>query len=82
MKSFEYLCLDIFEKLKKPIDDALVDAGLVKDEINEVVLAGGSSRIPKLKSFLKQYFKTNKSINIKRKGDFLASCYTLLKVWN
>ena len=64
LNSFEDLCLDIFEKLKKPIDDALVDAGLTKDEINEVVLAGGSSRIPKLKSFLKQYFKTNKSIKI------------------
>ena len=53
---FEDLCADLFERLKIPIDDALVDAGLTKNEINEIVLVGGSSKIPKVKSFLKEYF--------------------------
>ena len=62
---FEDLCADLFERLKIPIDDALVDAGLTKNEINEIVLVGGSSRIPKVKSFLKNYFDINESIKTK-----------------
>ena len=53
---FEYFCSDLFEKLKKPIDDALVDAKLKKTDIGEIVLVGGSSRIPKVKKFLQDYF--------------------------
>ena len=53
---FEDLCTDLFERLKIPIDDALTDAKLTKDEIGEIVLVGGSSRIPKVKDFLKEYF--------------------------
>ena len=45
---FENLCQDLFERLKIPINDALVDAHLNKNEIGEIVLVGGSSRIPKL----------------------------------
>ena len=45
---------DLFERLKIPIDDALADAKLTKDEISEIVLVGCSSRIPKVKSFLKE----------------------------
>lgn len=53
---FEYFCSDLFEKLKKPIDDALFDANLKKTDIGEIVLVGGSSRIPKVKQFLQNYF--------------------------
>ena len=66
---FEYFCSDLFEKLKKPIDDALHDAKLKKNEIGEIVLVGGSSRIPKVKQILKDYFNiqdlkgSNKSKN-------------------
>ena len=59
---FEDLCADLIERLKIPIDDALVDAGLTNDEINEIVLVGGSSRIPKVKSFLRDYFNIKESI--------------------
>ena len=53
---FEEKCEDLFKRLKIPIDEALIDAKLSKDEIGEIVLVGGSSRIPKIKTFLKEYF--------------------------
>jgi len=56
---FEYFCSDLFEKLKKPIDDALFDANLKKTDIGEIVLVGGSSRIPKVKQILRNYFNIN-----------------------
>ena len=65
-KEFEKLCQDLFERLKLPLDDSLSDAKLSRNEISEIVLVGGSSRIPKVKSFLKEYFegvKINDTIN-------------------
>jgi len=65
-KEFEKICQPLFDRLKLPIDDALTDAKLSKNEISEIVLVGGSSRIPKVKSFLKEYFegvKINDTIN-------------------
>ena len=53
---FENSCKDLFERLKKPLNEALEDAHLNKDEIGEIILVGGSSRIPKIKTFLKEYF--------------------------
>ena len=53
---FERMSSDIFDRLKIPLDDALADAKLTKEEISEIVLVGGSSRIPKVKTFLKEYF--------------------------
>ena len=65
-KEFEYLCKDLFNRLEESIDIALADAKLSRDEISEIVLVGGSSRIPKVKTFLKEYFegvKINDTIN-------------------
>ena len=65
-KDFEKMCSDLFERLKIPIDEALTDAQLSKDEIEEIILVGGSSRIPKVKIFLNEYFnnvKINDTIN-------------------
>ena len=53
---FENLCKDLFDRLKIPLDEALEDAHLTKNEIDEIVLVGGSSRIPKIKFFLQEYF--------------------------
>ena len=53
---FENLCKDLFDRLKIPLDEALEDARLTKNEIDEIVLVGGSSRIPKIKLFLQEYF--------------------------
>ena len=56
---FERLCSDLFERLKKPIDKSLSDAKLKKDDISEIILVGGSSRIPKIKEILKNFFNIN-----------------------
>ena len=45
---FEELCADIFKSTLKPVDSVLKDAGLKKSEVDEIVLVGGSTRIPKV----------------------------------
>jgi len=63
---FEELCSDLFRGTLSPVEKALRDAKMGKDEINEIVLVGGSTRIPKIQKLLQDYFngKTlNKSIN-------------------
>ena len=50
------ICKDLFEKCIPPIEQALKDADLKVTEINEVVLVGGSSRIPKIHEMIKKYF--------------------------
>ena len=62
----EELCMDLFKKTIEPINQVLLDAHLTKDKVNEIVLVGGSSRIPKIKQMLSEYFggKTlNESVN-------------------
>merc|ERR1711966_107938 len=53
---FEELCLDLFKKTLGPVEQVLSDAGLKKDEVDELVLVGGSTRIPKVQQLLKDYF--------------------------
>ena len=62
---FENLCQDIFNKLFEPCKKALADAGLTTKEIQEVILVGGSTRIPKVQSMIKDFFgkESNKSVN-------------------
>ena len=63
---FEELCDDLFKKCIQVIDPLINDSGLKKEQINEIILIGGSSRIPKIQSMLTQYFngkKLNKSMN-------------------
>jgi len=48
--------MDLFRKTMKPVEQVLKDAGVKKDEIDEVVLVGGSTRIPKVQQLLKEYF--------------------------
>ena len=63
---FESLCDDLFRSCLKPVERALSDAKLDKGSIHEVVLVGGSTRIPKVQKLLQDFFngKTlNKSIN-------------------
>lgn len=61
----ESLCSDIFTRLRKPCEQAMKDAGISKSEINEVILVGGSTRIPKVQDFVKEFFgkEPNKSVN-------------------
>lgn len=63
---FEELCMDLFRKTLDSISDALTSAKMSKSQIDEVVLVGGSSRIPKIQALLSEFFGNkdlNKSVN-------------------
>ena len=62
---FEELSYDLLERCKKPVEQALKDAGLGKNDINEVVLVGGSTRIPAVQQLVKEYTgkEPNQSVN-------------------
>lgn len=53
---FESLCLDIFQKTIDPVQNVLSDAKVSKSEVDEIVLVGGSTRIPKVKELLTKFF--------------------------
>ncbi|XP_044968590.1 heat shock 70 kDa protein BIP5-like [Hordeum vulgare subsp. vulgare] len=53
---FEELNADLFRKVMAPVKKAMADAGLAKGDIDEVVLVGGSTRIPKVQQLLRDYF--------------------------
>jgi heat shock protein 5 len=63
---FEELNMDLFRKTMKPVEQVLKDANVKKEDIDEVVLVGGSTRIPKVQQLLKEYFggkEPSKGIN-------------------
>jgi molecular chaperone DnaK len=53
---FEQLVDDEMQRLVPPMEQALKDAGISKDQIDEVVLVGGSTRIPKVQDIVKEFF--------------------------
>ena len=63
---FEELNLALFKKTLKPVEKVLKDAGLQKEDIDDIVLVGGSTRIPKVQNLLEKFFngkKASKGIN-------------------
>lgn len=63
---FEELNQDLFKKTMVPVTQVLKDAGMSKSDVEEIILVGGSTRIPKIQKMLSDYFggkKLNKSIN-------------------
>ncbi|KAL5057130.1 hypothetical protein RYX36_028734 [Vicia faba] len=63
---FEQLNMDLFEKCMETVRSCLVDAKMDKSRVDDIVLVGGSSRIPKVKQLLQDFFKGQelcKSIN-------------------
>lgn len=62
---FEDLSHDLLDRCKKPVEQAIKDAGLSKGEIDEVVLVGGSTRIPAVQALVKDYTgkEPNQSVN-------------------
>lgn len=63
---FEELCMDLFKKCIPPLDNVLKDSKFSKGEIHDVVLVGGSTRIPKVVQMVQEYFngkEPNKTIN-------------------
>ena len=62
---FEDLSRDLLNRCKVPVENALKDAGITKNDINEVVLVGGSTRIPAVQQLVKEYTgkEPNQSVN-------------------
>ncbi|KAJ1976862.1 ATPase with role in protein import into the ER [Dimargaris verticillata] len=62
---FEDLNNDLFRKTLKPVENVLKDAGMTKKEVDDIVLVGGSTRIPKVISMIETFFgkKATKGIN-------------------
>merc|ERR1719445_3016043 len=63
---FEELNNDIFRKTLKPVQVVLKDSGLKKNQIDEIVLVGGSTRIPKIQKLVKDFFngkEPNRGVN-------------------
>jgi len=63
---FEELNADLFKRTLKPLSIVLKDAGLKKSQIDEIVLVGGSTRIPKVQELIKDFFngkEPNRGIN-------------------
>jgi len=63
---FEELCSDLFKGTLEPVEKAMRDAKMDKSSINDIVLVGGSTRIPKIQKLLQDFFngkELNKSIN-------------------
>lgn len=63
---FEELCLDLFRRCIDPVEKVLRDGKMDKGSIDEIVLVGGSTRIPKIQNMLSEFFggkDLNKSIN-------------------
>ena len=53
---FEYLCDDLFQKTIKILDETLKKAKLNKNNIDDIILVGGSTKIPKIQEYLRDYF--------------------------
>ncbi len=63
---FEELCIDLFKESLEPVEQVLRDAKMAKSDIHEIVLVGGSTRIPKVQQLLSDFFNGKelcKSIN-------------------
>merc|ERR1712078_808359 len=63
---FEELCMDLFRQCMPPVEAVLKDAEIGKGQVHEIVLVGGSTRIPKIQQLLTDFFNgknLNKSIN-------------------
>ena len=70
---FEHLCQPLFSKTLECVKTVLDDAHLSRDDITEVVLVGGSLRIPKVQEMLKSFFKS-KSLNKLVNPDEAVAC--------
>ena len=63
---FESLCMPLFQKCIQPVSKVLQDAGCSKSEVHEIVLVGGSTRIPKIQQLISDFFggkELNKGVN-------------------
>lgn len=63
MCRFEDLCTDLFRSILEHVEKCLLDAQLDKDEIHEIVLVGGSTRIPRVQKLLQDFFNGKELIS-------------------
>ena len=65
MQNLKNFADDLFSRCLKPCEAAIKDAGISKSDINEVILVGGSTRIPKVQELVEKFFgkKPNKGVN-------------------
>jgi molecular chaperone DnaK len=61
---FEYLCQDLLERLRIPVKQALSDAALSPRQIDEVVLVGGSTRMPMVKELVRSFINKQPNENV------------------
>ena len=59
-EEYEAKAKPVFDRLIAPVEAALKEANMDKEEINEIVLVGGSSRTPWIQNWLKQFFETDR----------------------
>lgn len=63
---FEELCQDLFRQTLEPVERVLRDSKMSKSDVHEIILVGGSTRIPRIQKMLSDFFngkELNKSIN-------------------
>lgn len=65
---FDNLCDDIFKSTMAPVEQALTDARMGKSDIHEIVLVGGSTRIPRIQELLKEFFNGKEMCKSDRKS--------------
>ena len=65
---FESLCMPLFQKCIEPVTNVIRDSGISKKDIDDIVLVGGSTRIPKIQQLLSEYFN-GKELNHKINPD-------------
>jgi L1 cell adhesion molecule like protein len=53
---FEELCADIFKKTMEPVEKVILDSKISKNNVDDIILVGGSTRIPKIQKLLSDYF--------------------------
>ncbi|KZV96951.1 heat shock protein 70 [Exidia glandulosa HHB12029] len=61
---FEELNMDLFRKTMKPVEQVLKDANMKREDVTDIVLVGGSTRIPKVQQLLKDYFGKEPSTGV------------------
>ncbi|KAG8590817.1 hypothetical protein GDO81_006919 [Engystomops pustulosus] len=63
-KLFEHLNWDLFQKILEPIEQVLKEGHLQKDEVDEIVLVGGSTRIPLIRQVIREYFNKEPNTSV------------------
>merc|ERR1711971_977449 len=71
---FEELNMDYFRNSMGPVEKALRDSGVDKKNVNEVVLVGGSTRIPKVQSMIQEFFNGKESCKSINPDEAVAYC--------